>query len=242
MSGHSKWSTIKRQKAVTDAKRSAVFTKLGRLIAIAAREGGKDPAMNFKLRLAIDKAKAANMPNNNIERAISTGAGEGKGEQMKEVVYEGFGPGGAAVMVQAATDNSNRTAAEIRSTFQKHNGRLGGQNSVAWMFDVRGLVHIPADEVKKQSAEEFELGLIDAGADDVSRQTEGSIDVAIKPEHLKTFEQWLKTHGVNTFESDTTMLPKNRTELSDLEREQLYGLMEALDDLPDVTGVFSNDA
>lgn len=240
MSGHSKWSTIKRQKAVTDARRSSVFTKMGRLITIAVRTGGKDPSMNFRLRLAIDQAKNANMPNDNIERAIKSGAGELKGDQIKEVVYEGFGPGGAAVIVNGITDNSNRSVAEVRSVFQKFDGRLGAQNSVSWMFQLRGVIRIQLSQLGKKTVEDIELGIIDAGAEDVN-VTADSIEATASPEQLKTIGQWLQAQGITGYEANTEFVPQTTVPLDQATRQSLYTLLEALDELPDVTDVFSND-
>lgn len=240
MSGHSKWSTIKRQKAVTDARRSSVFTKLARLIAVAARAGGKDPAVNFRLRLAIDKAKAANMPNDNIDRAIKSGAGELSGGQTKEIVYEGFGPGGAAIIAQAVTDNPNRTAAEIRSIFQKLGGRLGTQNSVAWMFRLDGVVRLPLDHLAGKNMDEIELGLIDAGAEDI--EVDGDrLRVGVAPEKLKTVGRWLDEHGLTGYQAATELRPETTVTLDKKTEQQLYRLLDALDEQPDVTNVYSND-
>src|ERR671930_2252009 len=166
MSGHSKWSQIKRQKGANDAKRGALFTKVSREITIAARQGGADPDANYKLRLAVDKARRPpiNMPADNIKRAIERAAGSGEGEQYEEIVYEGYGPGGVAVLVEAATDNRNRTAADVRSVFSKAGGQLAGSGAVAWQFEPRGLITVARDGV---DADEVALMAIDAGAEDV---------------------------------------------------------------------------
>src|SRR5919108_6070858 len=166
MSGHSKWSQIKRQKGANDAKRGALFTKIAREISVAARQGGMDPDANYKLRLAVDKARRPpiNMPADNIKRAIERAAGSGEGEQYEEIVYEGYGPGGVAILVEAATDNRNRTAAEVRSIFSKAGGQLAGSGAVAWQFEPRGLITVARDGV---DADEGALMAIDAGADDV---------------------------------------------------------------------------
>ena len=164
MSGHSKWSQIKRQKGANDAKRGAVFTKVAREISMAARSGGGDPDGNFKLRLAVEKARAVNMPADNIKRAIERAAGAGDGEQYEEIVYEGYGPGGVAILVEAATDNRNRTAADVRAIFTKAGGQLAGSGAVAWQFEPRGLIAIPR---RGHDADEVALLAIDAGADDV---------------------------------------------------------------------------
>lgn len=239
MSGHSKWSTIKRQKAVTDSRRSAAFTKLARQITIAARTGGGDPAMNFRLRLAIDKARAANVPNDNIDRAIKTGTGESREGTTKEVLYEGFGPAGVAIMAEAITDNSNRTAAEVRSVFTKHGGTMGSQNSVGWMFARRGVVRISVPTITSERREALELLAIDAGADDV-REEGDELVIITAPESLETVRGALEKEQV-AFEADVTYVPTTTVAVPDEQHEALYGLLEALDSLDDVTGVTSNE-
>lgn len=239
MSGHSKWSTIKRQKAVTDARRSAVFTKYGRLITVAARLGGSDPSMNFRLRLAIDKARAANMPNNNIERAIQAGAGAGKEGQTKEVMYEGFGPGQVAIMVQAITDNSNRTAADVRTVFSKHGGSMGGQNSVGWMFASKGVLRIPLSGLKDLSDDDLSLSLIDRGAEDVQRESDHLV-ITTSPDQLHSIQEWLTANHL-TAEAEVELVPSTTVSVDPSVREKLYELLSALDELDDVTSVSSND-
>src|SRR5919201_709653 len=167
MSGHSKWSTIKRQKGAADIKRGIVFTKMTREIMLAAREGGASPEANFRLRLAIDRARAVNMPRDNIQRAIDRATGGGEGAQLESVVYEGYAPGGVSVMVEAATDNRNRTASEIRATFTRHNAKLGESGSVQWIFEQKGIIEI---DTKGKSADAVELAAIDAGAEDVESE------------------------------------------------------------------------
>lgn len=237
MSGHSKWSTIKRQKAVTDARRSAAFTKLARQITIAARLGGGDPTMNFRLRLAIDKAKGANVPNDNIDRAIKTGTGEGKDGQTKDMIYEGFGPGGAAIMVEAITDNSNRTAAEVRGVFSKFGGSMGGQNSVGWMF-VRSGVLRSGTGLSAEQYEAIELQAIDAGATDV-RVEDGTLVILCTPEELSKLQTTLS--AATSFEADVELVPTTTVSPSEPDRAALYTLLEHLDDLDDVTRVTSNE-
>lgn len=241
MSGHSKWSTIKRAKGVTDARRSLVFTKYARIITVAVREGGKDPDMNFKLRLAIDKAKSVNMPNDNIERAIKSGAGELKGEQTKEVLYEGFGPGGVAVMAQTITDNTNRTAGDLRGIFQKFGGSMGGQNSVAWMFQMRGVIRLPLAALKEKSVDAVELGVIDAGAEDVNINDD-QLTILTAPDKGKVVEQWLADQGIAGAPTVTELWPQTTVTIDEPIRQQLYRLLEALEDQPDVTDVYTNDA
>ena len=174
MSGHSKWSTIKRQKGANDAKRGAIFTKVAREISIAARQGGGDPDANYRLRLAMDKARSVNMPADNIKRAIDKATGGGEAEQYEEIVYEGYGPGGVAILVEAATDNRNRTAADVRSMFTKAGGQLAGAGAVAWQFEPRGLITVAA---RRQDPDEVALAAIDAGADDVDTESRPARDL-----------------------------------------------------------------
>src|SRR6186997_605724 len=181
MSGHSKWSTIKRQKGANDAKRGAMFTKVAREIAVAARAGGGDPDANYRLRLAMDKARAINMPADNIKRAIEKATGGGDAEQFEEIVYEGYGPGGVAVLVEAATDNRNRTAAEVRSIFAKTGGQLAGSGAVAWQFEARGLITVLRDGV---DPDEVALAAIDAGAADVDTESD-PIEIYTEPTELE---------------------------------------------------------
>ncbi len=236
MSGHSKWSTIKRQKSVTDARRSVVFTKYARLISVAARLGGADPASNFRLRLAIDKAKAANLPNENIERAIRAGSGEGKEGQSKEMLYEGFGPGGVAILVQAITDNPNRTAAEVRSLLTKHGGSMGSHNSVGWMFTSKGVIRLPS-----AISEELELGVIDAGAEDV-RQEDGASIIMSSVDALESVKNWLADRGLASSEAEVELLPTTMVAVEEDVRLKLNDLLGALDELDDVTNIFTNEA
>ena len=174
MSGHSKWSQIKRQKGANDVKRGAIFTKMTREVMLAAREGGGDPDGNFRLRLAMDRARAVNVPLANIQRAIDKAVGGVEGAQVESIVYEGYGPGGVSIMVEAATDSRNRTAAEVRAAFTRHNGKLGESGSVQWLFEQKGIIEIDA---KGRSADEIELAAIDAGAEDV----EADGDLASRP-------------------------------------------------------------
>jgi len=239
MSGHSKWSTIKRQKGVADTKRSAVFSKLTRLISVAARQGGVDPETNGRLRLAIDRAKTANMPNHNIERAIQAGLGSTAGNQAKEVVYEGFGPGGVAVLVNAVTDNPNRTNADIRNLFGKYNGTLGSPNSVAWMFSVRGTIRLPL--AASPSRQAVELELIDAGAEDVYEAGDQLV-IETTSEKLSGLKKWLVDHQLAEFTATIDLVPNTSTKIDAAGQEKLFAFFEALEDHPDVTSIISNDA
>jgi YebC/PmpR family DNA-binding regulatory protein len=241
MSGHSKWHEIRRKKGVLDQRRGALFTKLAREITVAAREGGSgDPDMNFRLRLAVDKAKQANMPGDNIQRAIDRGLGKGGEAAIDEMYYEGYGPGAVAIMIQAATDNRNRTAAEIRSTFSKHGGNLGESGSVSWMFENKGLITIEFPEGQAFDADEVMLQAIDAGADDVA--VDGNqIEVYTAFEDLNAVRRALQQHGLPITNVETVMKPTTsfRPE-QEGQALQALRLMEKLEELDDVQKVFSN--
>jgi YebC/PmpR family DNA-binding regulatory protein len=236
MSGHSKWSQIKRQKGANDAKRGAVFTKVAREISMAARAGGGDPDANFKLRLAMEKARAVNMPADNVKRAIERAAGAGDGEQYEEIVYEGYGPGGVAILVEAATDNRNRTAADVRAIFTKAGGQLAGSGAVAWQFEPRGLIAISR---ARHDADEVALLAIDAGADDVD--TEGDpIEVLTDPGDLETVRRALEAAGVGVESAELTMHARNTVEVDAAHARQNLRLIEHLEDHDDVTRVTAN--
>ncbi len=238
MSGHSKWSTIKRQKGAADAKRGQLFTKLGREITIAAREGGGDPENNFRLRLVMDKAKAANMPKENIERAIKRGTGELKGEAEFEINYEGYGPNGVAVLVQVLTDNRNRAAAEVRSTFTRHGGSLGETGCVAWLFEPKGYIAIAIEE--DQDPDEVAMLAIDAGADDVVPSNE-MVEVYTKVADFQAVREALQEHGLEFDDQEPIwMLPKSLVQLAEKSTLQTMNLIDALEELDDVTRVFTN--
>jgi YebC/PmpR family DNA-binding regulatory protein len=237
MSGHSKWASIKHKKAATDAKRGQLFTKLARGIAIAAREGGGDPDSNFTLAAAIEKAKSYSMPKDNIQRAIDRGSGAGGGdEQIERVVYEGYGPGGAAVLVDALTDNRNRTGADVRNIFDKSGGSLGEPGSVAWQFEKKGVVLVNAGRY----GEEDLLPAIDAGADDVAEDGD-VLKVTTEPASLAAVRGALERAGVEIESSDLAMEPSAVVEIAEeAEARALVRLMEALDDLDDVESVHAN--
>lgn len=241
MSGHSKWHSIRRTKGVLDQKRGALFTKIAREITVAAREGNSgDPDMNFRLRLAVDKAKQANMPSDNIQRAIDRGMGKGSEMAIDEIAYEGYGPGGVAIYVQAATDNRNRTAAEVRSTFTKGGGNLGESGSVGWMFQSKGLITLEFPAGKTFDADEVMLQAIDAGADDV--EVDGS-EVAIYTafEDLNAVRTALQAQGLPIVNVETLMKPTaTLTPDSETTAMAALRLMEKLEDLDDVQKVFSN--
>ncbi|HEX8025622.1 MAG TPA: YebC/PmpR family DNA-binding transcriptional regulator [Candidatus Limnocylindrales bacterium] len=236
MSGHSKWSTIKRQKGANDAKRGAIFTKVAREIMIAARAGGGDPDGNFRLRIAMDKARSVNMPQDNIKRAIEKATGAGEDTVFEEIVYEGYGPGGVAVLVEAATDNRNRTAADVRALFTKAGGQLAGSGAVAWQFEPRGLISVP-----KAGADPDEIALtaIDAGADDVDTDGE-SIEIYTAPSDLERVRKTLGDSGVSIESAESTMVAKNTGEVDENRARQNLRLVEMLEDLDDVQRVTAN--
>lgn len=236
MSGHSKWSQIKRQKGANDAKRGAVFTKVARDIAIAARAGGGDPDGNFKLRLAIEKARAVNMPADNIKRAVERGAGGGEAEQFEEIVYEGYGPGGVAIIVETATDNKNRTAADVRAIFTKHGGQLAGSGAVAWQFEQRGVISIPRDG---QDADEVALMAIDAGAEDVDTDAD-PLEVYTQPTELEAVRRSLESGGVKIESAELAMQAKNTIEVDPAKARANLRLIEHLEDHDDVQRVTAN--
>ncbi|HEY7705667.1 MAG TPA: YebC/PmpR family DNA-binding transcriptional regulator [Gaiellaceae bacterium] len=237
MAGHSKWAQIKRKKGATDAKRGQLFSKLARAIIVAAREGGPDPAGNLALQNAIEKAKEASMPKENIERAIARGAGPtADGAAYETVTYEGYGPAGIAVYVEAVTDNRNRTAAEVRHIFSKADGSLGESGSVAWLFERRALVLVDggADE------DELTLAAAEGGADDVEREGE-SWRVTAPPEALGSVREAVEAAGITVESADLTMLPKTTVELEDEgAAKKVLRLMDALEDNDDVQDVYAN--
>ena len=236
MSGHSKWSTIKHKKAATDAKRGKLFTRLAREITIAAREGGGDPNTNFRLRLVVDKAKAANMPKDNIERAVKRGTGELKGEELAEVTYEGYAPNGVALLVQVLTDNRNRTVAEIRRILTRQGGSLADAGAVAWQFDRKGYIGITPDGVDEDTI--FEV-TVEAGAEDVVFGA-NLIEVYAELEHFQGVRQALEDAGIHFETAELAMIPKTTMQLSEKETLQVMGIIDALEELDDVQQVYSN--
>jgi YebC/PmpR family DNA-binding regulatory protein len=236
MSGHSKWHSIKHKKGAADAKRGKLFTKLARAITVAARDGGGDPDGNPALATAIQKARDASMPKDNIQRAIDRGTGAGsEGEAIESVVFEGYGPGGAAVLVDALTDNRNRTSAEVRHAFSKHNGSLGEPGSVSWIFEKRGVVVIDGDRYSEDDL----MPAIDAGAEDVQEE-EGLLRVLCQPADLGAVRQALESAGVEPRSADLTMEPKSTVEVKGNDAKSLMGLIEALEDQEDVDAVHAN--
>jgi len=236
MSGHSKWSQIKRQKGANDAKRGAVFTKVARDIAIAARAGGGDPDGNFKLRLAIEKARGVNMPSENIKRAIERGVGGGEADLFEEIVYEGYGPGGVAILVEAATDNRNRTAADIRAIFTKAGGQLAGAGAVAWQFEQQGVIAIPR---AGQDADEVGLLAIDAGANDVDTDAD-PLEVYTEPGQLEATRRSLEAAGVRIESAELTMQARNHIDVDVARARANLRLIEHLEDQDDVQRVTAN--
>jgi YebC/PmpR family DNA-binding regulatory protein len=236
MSGHSKWKTIQHKKAATDAKRGKMFTRLTREIIIAAREGGGDPNANFNLRLAMDKAKAANMPKDNIERAIKRGTGELKGDDLAEVVYEGYGPSGVALLVQVLTDNRNRTVAEVRRVLTRQGGTMAEAGAVAWQFERKGYIALVPNGLDQDTI--FEIA-VEAGADDVVF-SDDLIEVFAEVPHFQAVRQALKDAGITFETAELSMIPKTPMQLGEKETLQVMGVIEDLEDLDDVQQVYSN--
>ncbi len=236
MAGHSKWKQIKRKKAVTDQRRGAAFTKLIREITIAARQGGGDPGGNARLRTAIEAAKAENMPLDNIERAIKKGTGELAGVQYEEVTYEGYGPGGAAILIEATTDNANRTVAEIRHLFTRLGGNLGAANSVAWMFDRKAQITVDATTADEDATLEAAL---DAGAEDVTRDGDTFL-ITAPPSQLHAVQDRLKAKKIPVLGAEIAMLPKSSVKIGGKDAGALLRLIEALEEMDDVAKVHSN--
>ncbi|NLU47845.1 MAG: YebC/PmpR family DNA-binding transcriptional regulator [Syntrophomonadaceae bacterium] len=240
MAGHSKWANIKHKKAKSDETRGKEFTKVSKEIIIAVRTGGGgDPDTNSKLKLAIQKAKAINMPNENIMRAIKRGTGELGGEALEEMVYEGYAPGGVAVMMEIATDNRNRTASEIRHYFAKNNGNLGESGCVAWMFKRVGLISIPREKVNMDE-EEFILKALELGADDV-REEDDEFEVITSIDSFMEIKEALEKEGLVAEEADIVYLPENTVEINDVElASKVIKLIEMLEDHDDVQNVYTN--
>jgi YebC/PmpR family DNA-binding regulatory protein len=238
MSGHSKWATIRRKKEATDAKRSNMYAKLLRAVEVAAREGGGNIDANMTLASAVEKAKSFSVPNDNIERAIKRGTGEdAEGARYEELQYEGYAPGGVALLIQTLTDNRNRTGQEIRHAFTRNNGNLGDQGSTAWMFTRKGLVVVEKD-VAPEEERMLELAL-EAGAEDL-RDSESSWDIITNPGDFKAVSGALEQAGVPVASAEITMLPQTTIPVDGSEARQVLGLIEALEDLDDVQNVFAN--
>ncbi|HET9794991.1 MAG TPA: YebC/PmpR family DNA-binding transcriptional regulator [Thermoanaerobaculia bacterium] len=236
MSGHSKWSTIKHKKGAADAKRGRIFTRLIKELTVAAREGGGSVDTNARLRKAVDDAKAANMPADNIKRAIQRGTGELPGVQYEEVVFEGYGPGGAAIFIEALTDNKNRTLPEIRHMFTKNGGNLGESGCVRFMFDKKGYIAVERDKVAEDRLMELAL---EAGADDLATDDPEYFEIYTSPESLAEVKQALEAKGVAVAAAEVSMIPQTPVKLDDAKSAQLMKLMEAIEEHDDVQNVWT---
>ncbi|NTU99013.1 YebC/PmpR family DNA-binding transcriptional regulator [Candidatus Falkowbacteria bacterium] len=236
MSGHSKWATTKRQKAVTDAKKGAIFTKLANLITLAAKEKGGDPTVNFMLRMTIEKAKAANMPKENIERSIKRGTGELAGDAIEELYYEGIGPSRTQFIVKCLTNNKNRTAAEIRHIFSKNGGSMG---AVGWNFGQKGVIRVSEESLGDRDWEELEMSLIDTGADDILKEEEGLI-VYTKIADLQKMKEWFDNEKISVEMAQIEYVPKETQELDDDELVPVERFIEELEDNEDVNDYYHN--
>ncbi len=236
MAGHSKWANIKHKKAANDKKRGKIWTKLIREVTVAAKEGGGDPDANPRLRLAIDKATSANMPKDTIKRAIDRGAGGAEGENYDEIRYEGYGPGGVAVIVDCMTDNRNRTASEVRHAFSKHGGNLGTDGSVAYLFKKQGILSFApgADEEAIMEA------ALEAGADDVVTNDDGSVDVITTPEEFRAVKEAIEAAGLTPDNAEVTFSATTSAELDQETAEKLLRMVDTLEDLDDVQEVYTN--
>jgi YebC/PmpR family DNA-binding regulatory protein len=236
MSGHSKWSTIKRKKAAVDAKRSKVWTKALKEVQVASRMGGPDPDANARLRLAVDRARAANVPKDRIQSAIDKGAGAGGGEDFEEIVYEGYGPGGVAMVLECMTDNRNRTVGEIRFSFEKFGGNMGTSGSVSWMFKKRGIIHVLKDAVSEDRLMEVAL---EAGAEDV-RDDDEVFTVDADPGAFLAVQDALRSAGIDIANAEIDNVPDNRVEVGEDKAQSLLKLISTLEDLDDVQNVYAN--
>ncbi len=236
MSGHSRWSQIKRKKGKADVQRGKLFSKILREITVAARNGGGDPKANMRLKAAIESAKEANMPQENIKRAIQKGTGELPGEAYEEISYEGYAPGGVAVMIRVLTDNRNRTAPEIRHTFEKHGGHMGASGAVAWMFERKGIVRVDADKI---SEDDLLTQALDAGATDMTR-AEKVFEITTAPGEMDAVRAKLEASRVPVLEAEVTFLPQSTVRVEGKEAPQVLRLVEALEELDDVQAVYAN--
>ena len=240
MSGHSKWATIKRKKGATDAARGRLFTRLIKEITIAARDGGGNPDGNPRLRLAINTAKAANMPADNIKRAIQKGTGELPGVSYEEVTYEGYAPGGVAILVECVTDNSTRTVSEMRHIFSRNNGNMGTSGSVGWMFHKKGQIIVAKTGQSKPLSEDDLMGIVlDAGADDL-QSDESGFTITTTPQAFETVKKAIEEKGILTESASVQMVPENTIKVTGKEAEQTLRLMEALEEHDDVQNVYAN--
>lgn len=238
MAGHSKWAQIKHKKAQVDAKKGKIFTKLVREISVAAKLGGGDPEKNPRLRAAIEKAREFNMPMENIKRAIMKGTGELAGAAYEEVVYEGYGPGGVAILIEAMTDNKNRTVSEIRHILSRHGGSLGESGCVSWLFEKKGYILVDKNSVDEDTLLQVAL---EAGVEDVKNDPkEDNYEIIVSPENLKDVKAFLEKAGINVSLAEVTMLPKNYVPIEGEDAEKMLKLMDALEDHDDVQNVYAN--
>ena len=239
VAGHSKWANIKHKKAKTDAIKGRIFTKLAREIIVAARTGGADPSANFRLKIAIENAKSANMPNDNIQRAIQKGAGAGEGTNYEELRYEGYGPGGVAIMVDIMTDNRNRTASEMRYIFSKNGGNLGDTGSVGWMFTEKGHIEV-SKEGLKMTEDDFMLVALEAGADDLEVQEE-IYEIYTEPGSMEKVRQDLLDQSIPIINASINLIPNNTVEISDIDQaKKVIKLIDSLESHDDVQKVYTN--
>ncbi len=238
MSGHSKWNNIKNKKEKSDAQRGKIFTKLGREILVAVKEGGPDPAGNSKLRDVIAKCKANNMPNDNIERSIKKAAGDGASTNYEDIVYEGYGPNGVAIIIETMTDNRNRTAGDVRHTLDKFGGNLGTTGSVSWMFDKKGVIVLEKSAVK-MSEDDLMLEVVDAGADNFEAEDE-YYEITTKPEDFSKVREYLESNNIEYLEAEIKMVPQNYISLDDEGKRKMSLIIEKLEDLDDVQEVWHN--
>lgn len=237
MSGHSKWATIKRKKAKVDAARGKVFTQISKEILLAAKQGGGDPEKNLRLKNAVAKAKEANMPNDNIQRCVMKGTGEIGGGNYEEIVYEGYGPGGVAVMIEAMTDNRNRTAGEIRHLFSKNGGSLGESGCVSWMFEKKGLIVV--DRGSGVDEDELLLAALDAGAEDVKAE-EDAFEILTGPDSFEAVREGLEAGGIKPAEAQVSLIPKTTVKISGAQADQMLKLLDSLEELDEVGEVYTN--
>ena len=243
MSGHSKWSKIQHKKGATDAKRGNIFTKLAKTITVVTQQGGGDPEMNFSLRMAIEKAKAANMPKENIEKAIKRGTGElDDGTQLQEIIYEGFGPAGVAFLVETVTDNSNRTVSEVKAVFSKNGGSMGGPGSVQWQFEQKGVVRFTADKKALISDwENAQLELMDAGVEDINDSEEG-VELLSSRENFQKMLEAIQKLNIEPDDSGLEWIAKETVELDDEVSAKVEKFYDLLDELDDVKAVYTNES
>ncbi len=236
MSGHSRWSQIKRKKGKTDVQRGKLFSKILREITVAARSGGGDPKVNMRLKAAMESAKAANMPQDNVKRAVQKGTGELPGESYEEITYEGYAPGGVAVMVQVVTDNRNRTGPEIRHTFEKYGGNMGASGAVAWMFERKAVIQVDAEKIEEDAL----LGVaLDAGATDM-RRVEKAFEITAAPGEMDAVRGALEAKGVPVIQAEVAFVPQSTVRVEGKEAAGVLRLVEALEDLDDVQHVYAN--